>query len=32
MKANNIAIEIPPNADETKDFSVGIQAQACPAV
>ena len=32
MKANNIAIKIPPNADETNDFSVGIQAQASPAV
>jgi hypothetical protein len=32
MKANIIAMNIPPNAEVTNDFSVGIQAQAIPAV
>jgi len=32
MKENIIAMAIPPRADETNDFSVGIQAQAIPAV
>ena len=31
-KENIMAIAIPPRADETNDFSVGIQAQAIPAV
>jgi len=32
MKENIIAIIIPPRTEETNDFSVGIQAQAIPAV
>jgi hypothetical protein len=32
MNANTIAMKIPPKADVTNDFSVGIHAQAIPAV
>tara|TARA_B110000285_G_C15090618_1_gene598863 strand:+ start:444 stop:599 length:156 start_codon:yes stop_codon:yes gene_type:complete len=32
MKANVIAMNIPSRAEVTKDSSVGIQAQAIPAV